>query len=248
MFLFFYQPSQRSRGSRAARNVAPQLEGHELDVLQAEVRSLRSRLENALEALNQYEKLASTLSDAYQSVSTRYVSGLREVQDKANCLGDLTSLLHTHQQKNLKLLSDLEATKAKISALTGDILRLEDNRLEAKHDDYFFATEFAGVFRAVEEWVYVTYINWNIEELQQLEEEVVNLFQGTAGKDWQRWLKADHTLLLTGVIMELLVRKMLELPLLGMKDSCVALVTPAIEKSLLESKRQLYHLLPSSLN
>ena len=162
------------------------------------------------------------------------------MQDNVKRLDDRTSLLYTLNQKNLTLLSDLKSYKKKISTLTRDILRLQDKRLEANHDDHYFATYFARMFRTVEEWVYVTYIDANVEGLQQLEEdsEAVNIFRERAGEEWKRWVKEEHILLLTGAMTEVLVSKMLELPLLGMKDSCVALVIPAIEKSLADSKSE----------
>ncbi|RPB20862.1 hypothetical protein L211DRAFT_497575 [Terfezia boudieri ATCC MYA-4762] len=199
-------------------------------LLKAQINCLTSQRDEALHVLQQLEDFATAVYPAYKSLS------LKKLKAKLNVRGDCNSKLYTFYQTTLYLLSDLEKRKETISSLTSEILRFGDTQLEANRDDYYFATKFAGVFRAVEEWVYLKFLDADIE--QQLEAGAVNLLRERAGGDWQRWLKEEHLLLLTSVVSEMLVSQVLEPPLLGVVDSFVALIKSAIEKSFLESRQE----------
>lgn len=196
------------------------------DALKAQVTSLTLQRDGAHQVLNRLEEFADAVFPAYQHLP------LQELKNSLELREDPNSPLHKFYQTTLNLLSDLEKKQKRIATLTSDILRLGDTRLEANRDDYYFATKFTGVFSAVEELVYLMFLNADIE--QQLEQEAENLLREQAGRDWQRWLKEEHLLLLTGVVTELLVSKVLRPPLLGVVDQCVALVTPAIKQAFIE--------------
>ncbi|KAF8439649.1 hypothetical protein BGX38DRAFT_866818 [Terfezia claveryi] len=202
-------------------------------ILKAQIDCLTSQRDEALHVLQELEDFANAVYPAYKRLS------LKNLKAKLNLRGDCNSKLHKFYQTTLYLLSDLEKRKDTVSTLTSEILRFGDTQLEANRDDYYYATKFAGVFRAVEEWVYLKFLDADIE--QQLEAEAVNLLRERVGGDWQRWLKEEHLLLLTSVVSEMLVSQVLEPPLLGVVDSCVALVRSAIEKSFLESRYRRRH-------
>ncbi|KAF8462034.1 hypothetical protein BDZ91DRAFT_362745 [Kalaharituber pfeilii] len=194
--------------------------------------------------LDQFErfKFPDKENTQYQHLSNKNLSRLQEVKATLKGLNNHITRVYTLQQDTFHLFSDLKAKNERISELTREILRLGDTRPDASRDDYYFATKFAGVFRAVEEWVYLTFLHADhgqqIQE-QQIQEEVVNLLHKTAGAGWQPWLEEEHILLFTGVITEMLVSKVMELPILGMNNPYVALLKPTIEKSFVESIHQL---------
>jgi len=202
----------------------------DIATLKAEIDHLTSQRDGALQSLQQLEGFANAVYPAYKGRS------LQKLKDKLNLPEDCNSNLHKFYQTTLHLLSDLETKNKTVSALTSEVLRLGDTRVEANRDDYYFATKFAGVFRAVEEWVYLKFLDADLE--QQLEMEAVDLLRERVGGDWQRWLKEEHLFLLTSVVTEMLVSQVLEPPLLGMVHSYVALVKPAIEKSFTESGQE----------
>ncbi|KAF8420258.1 hypothetical protein EV426DRAFT_613026 [Tirmania nivea] len=210
---------------------SPLLECHnDTRALKAQVDRLTSQRDSAVHMLAQLEDLANTIYPAYQRLS------LHELRHIANCPDDRESLLYKFYQTTVDLLSDVERKQERISALTSNILRLSDTRVEANRDDYYFAGKFAGVFRAVDEWVYLTFLDADIE--QELEQDAVNLFRDRAGPDWERCFKEEHLELLTSVVTQMIVSKVLEPPFLGMRDPCVALVLPAIAKSLKENNEE----------
>jgi len=154
-----------------------------------------------------------------------------------NYLNDLTEYFPRNdyllEKAFLELLLRLEEKEEEISDLTGKILGLSDNQVEASRDDHYFAKGLTGVFGAVEDWIDVTFEDAPAIG-QQLGQEAEISFSNIAGDGWRELLEKDHVLLFTSMVTRDLVHSILEPHLLGMDHPYLKLIIPAIQESFLK--------------
>jgi len=167
-------------------------------------------------------------------------SALQRVKQALDYLTEFLPQAYPWERTFLGLVLDSEAKQERISELTGEILRLSDNQVEASKDDYHFAKKLTGMFRAVGDWAYQTFEDAPTVG-QQLDHEAEIAFSGVAGEGWRALLENDHVLLITSVVTSELVKNVLEPRLLqlGEDHDYLKLIIPAIEESLVKSMHEL---------
>ncbi|KAI5807599.1 hypothetical protein DFH27DRAFT_608367 [Peziza echinospora] len=132
---------------------------------------------------------------------------------------------------------ELSTKNQQIAQFARDIVRLNDDRPDARRDDSYYQNKLASLFRSIDQWVYIHYGKAEITDtvVSSLEEDLSSGFQSQAGDEWVNLLQRGHISFLQAFCTLHIIRPILSEPLLGVNHPCVAVVKPAIEASIGDS-------------